>query len=77
MDTKKIMYENRNRYKRFEFHISDNTIVLITDCIKRPGGLIWSKRSKQDLGMSVRVCGTDIVLYVLGFSGKRIVHLTI
>ena len=77
MDAKKIVYKGRNGNQRFKLHVSNHTIILVTNGFKCLWCLKWVKRRKQHFSMSFGISRTDIVLNALGSSRHRVVHMAI
>ena len=77
MNTQKIVNKYRNDNQWFNFHITNNTIIFLTDFIQCFRGFIRCKGSKQVLHMTIRVSGTNVVLHTFRPACHRIIHVAI
>ena len=77
VDAQEIMDEHRNGDQRLQLQIPDHAIVFRADLIQRRRCFEGREGREQDLHMTVRVGGADIVLHVLGLPGQGVVGVAV
>ena len=71
------MDKNRNCNQRFQFHISNHTVVFLADSVQRFRRFIRGKRREQRFHMTVRIGGSDIILHTFCAARKWVVYVTV
>ena len=71
------MDKNRNCNQRFQFHISNHTVVFLADSVQRFRRFIRGKRREQRFHMTVRIGGSDIILHAFCAARKRVIHVAV
>ena len=77
VDAQKVMDKKRNCNQRFQFHISNHTVVFLADSVQRFRRFIRDKRRKQCFHMTVRIGGSDIILHAFCAARERVIHVAV
>ena len=77
MNAQKIVDEDWYGNQRFDFHITNHTVVFFTDSIKSIRCFEWCQRCEECLNMSIRIRGADIILNTLCTACQWVVHMVV